>query len=74
MGSAPMGSAPYRDSDSVFVSVSVEKVTISRNNSYAGYYNVSGVYQTSGTCTTTNGCTYYKLIQYYDTNHLCLTE
>ena len=45
-----------------------EKVTISRNNSYAGYYNESGLYQTSGTCSSSSGCTYYKLIQYYDTN------
>lgn len=45
-----------------------EKVTITRGNSYAGYYNESGTYQTSGTCSTNGGCTYYKLIQYYDGN------
>lgn len=43
-----------------------EQVTITRNNSYAGYYNAAGEYQTSGTCTSNNGCTYYKLLQYYD--------
>lgn len=45
-----------------------ERVTITRGNSYVGYYDASGIYQTSGTCNTTNGCTYYKLIQYYNEN------
>lgn len=45
-----------------------EQVTISRGNSYAGYFNASGELQESGTCNTNGGCTYYKLIQYYDEN------
>lgn len=45
-----------------------EQVTITRGNSYAGYFNASGVLQESGTCNTNGGCTYYKLIQYYDEN------
>ena len=40
-------------------------VTLSRGDSYAGYYNDLGEYQESGTCNSTT-CTYYELIQYYN--------
>lgn len=43
-----------------------KKITINRNESYAGYYNSTGEYQESGTCTSYSGCEYYELIQYYD--------
>ncbi|MGM9879256.1 MAG: beta strand repeat-containing protein [Bacilli bacterium] len=38
------------------------RVTIARNQSYAGYYNANGVLQTRGTCRTNGGCTYYDII------------
>ena len=41
-------------------------VTISRWESYAGYYNNRGQYQNRGTCYSRNGCTYYSEINNED--------
>ena len=45
-----------------------EQVTLSRNQSIAGYYDEQGQYQTSGTCNSYGGCTYYNMLQFYDEN------
>ena len=57
--------------DSIFevgqnVSGFYRKVSLTNNQSYAGYYNELGAYQNSGTCS--GNCTYYELLQYSDEN------